>query len=677
MERKIKRTFIDKSSNIYIVDIMDILYLYDDNQFYPFMEIMNDIKDCFFIHDRFFVHHGKTISIFDEYLFKIPMTSESWITNKIDMVCYSNEENIIITLEDGEVYINFGVTNKSGILDDEVQRISLSNKYFKFEEIKVINDLLITYKNNTIGLFALMENNIDFVSSINVDKKIFNNITQIDWMNNLLILENSDKLSFSGKLYIQNYIDPYSYNLLFNIQQAYFLYKDGYLMCSHSPDKLNTIIKPLEKILPVLNSITVDTQTKYHQLTTFTLPKNIDLSIIQNNTKQIIIYNNRPLLIDQILYEISLTDESVYYDNFDIQYMEKSDTNMIIDIDISVPIIKQLINIIPFIYRLNDEMIYKFEQVDSDSNVISYGDGVTRHIFNSLRKEIDIVLEKKFLSYDLTYAFNLGKLLYFCNREGAEKFFNIHPYFFYKFSNSSDHVTLLKKFKGNSFNIFHSQYIQYINNPKSLEELELGINTPDQYICYLLSSDLTEEQIKHYDAFIKGFNIFYTRNKSYSVLKKLPILCLINQLVGDDFFKANLEYFAKNRNVDTKHFEDFQKIFRKLFGQLSKKEMACFVQNITGSQYYTGTINIVLAYEKKELIVHQAVYDENIFIGQEEPLEVNDIIIVLDNDKTDENKLIYQISTCNAELIINVLPNEENLTSIIKILTVEDLNMKN
>ena len=694
MKKKIKQIFLDKNNYIYVVDDRDILYLYDDDhydhydddRFYPFLDDMIDIKNCFLIYNLFYIHHGKTISIFDENLSKVYLSSDTWITNEIDKVCYHENNNIIVTLENGQVYVNLDIAGELNELDNEIRRISLSYKYaytgnelflvdyLRFDDIKMINELLITFKKGTVNIFELDMENVQFVGSININKKIFDEIIKFDNSCDMFILENGDKLTLTGNLYEQNYINYYIHNPLFQLRQLYFMFREGCLICAHNSDKYEIIIKPLMQFLSIIKINTVKINNNNIYLTTIILQKNIDLEIIGNDDKQIIFYDGNIFLTDEILYEITLTDESIYYDNINICYDEKIGNNIIIDINVSQPVVNHLIKIIPYIYRLNNEMIYGFDQIDSESNIISYGDGVTRHIFNMLRKEIDDILENKFASFSLEDTFNLGKLFYFCNREGMETFFKIHPYFFFLLSNETDYITLLKKFKGDNFNMYYSQYTQYVNNPKLLEDLDLDIKTPNEYIKYLLCSDLSEEQKKYYETFYKGFNNFIVRNKLYNLIKKLPVLYYIKLLVGTGFFDVQLEYFTKNENVDKKYFEDFKKIFGELFAELTRTEMSFFVQNITGSQYYSGVINIVLAYESKELNTQQAIYNENII--DEEPLAINDIIINLDQNN-DENKLVYQIITCNTELIINVKPTRENISEIIKMLIIEDKNMKN
>ena len=76
-------------------------------------------------------------------------------------------------------------------------------------------------------------------------------------------------------------------------------------------------------------------------------------------------------------------------------------------------------DIIPAIYRLNSGAEYEFEQVATNGDIISYGDGVTRQTYTILKEELDIALQN-LQSHDHLFVFNLGKLLYFCNKNGKQ-----------------------------------------------------------------------------------------------------------------------------------------------------------------------------------------------------------------------------------------------------------------
>lgn len=703
MERKIQQIFLDKEYNyIYIVDSENILYLYESNQYYPFLAVMDNVKDCFMVDGFFFVHHAKTITIFDQELTKTESVNTNWITKNIDYVCYNKLRNIIVTLENGEIYVNKNIGIEDS-LDDIIQRISLSHKYkyvnneliltgyYNYEEIKITDNFLLAFNDGVMDIFDLNKNNIEYVASLDIDINIYQEICEFDKLNNMFNLLSGDKISLTGNIYIQNYTHQTTNNPIFYEQGIYFLAKNKYVLCHNKKIKYESIIKPLLFILPTIK-INITEVSVDQQLITIILPKNMKFNIISNKISQIMMLNDKYYKIQDNLPEILFLDDLVYYDKIISYGTEKTETTLIIDIETSKSIISQLVNIIPQIYRLNNEMMYKFEQIDSHSNVVSYGEGVTRQIFNVLRIEIDNIFEKKFDLYESKDVFNIGKLMYFCNKDGNETFFNIHPYFFYSLSKKSDHHILLKKFKSDNYEMYHKQYTQYLTDPTILAEIDSEIKNANDYIKYLFTCDLSEKQICMYDNLVRGFCSYSNKNKYYHLVKKLPITYYINQLINTSFFDIELDFSVKNDSVNKNYFYTFREIFQSIFNKLSKNEIIVFAQNITGSQYYSGKINIVFAYKSKELITQQTVYNEGIIDEDDQlyqPLEINNVIIDLNIDDenidseniNDENidfdKLSYQISTCNTELIVNIFPNEENINNIIKLLTLEDLTMKN
>ncbi|XWV24902.1 hypothetical protein QJ856_gp0880 [Tupanvirus deep ocean] len=688
---EIKQTFLDVAGNVYVVSSNGLLYLYESevNQFIPFLGLMKDIKNCFSIGNRFFVYHENTISIFNEYLHNIELSENTWITKNIDNVCYNSELNVIITLEHGEVYVNLNITDMGIIEDDEIKRISLSHilkqkykqkeiytVYNKYDDIKVVNNVLLTFKNNKVGIFFLRIDGISFYTTVALDKQHFDQIFEFNEYYEFFNLKNTSKFLLDSRTLIHS---PNMENIIYYTQRAYFWILDDHLLCLYDENEYQNIVEPLIKLLPSTENTTLEISP--HQfIINILIPKEMSVSIICNQLLQLILINNQPYLVNKTLQKILLDEELISYDTINTLYPEKIDTSLVIDVEENCSIVDQLINIIPNIYRLNNEMEYQFHKIDSRGNIISYGDGVTRDVFNSLRMEIDEIFKNNLQLLGEKSAFNLGKLMYFCNRDGMETFFNIHPYFFYLLSKDSDHITLLKKFKGDSFDSYYNQYQTYKNDLSKLRDLDLDLDSIDQYVSYIMAGNLTDTQKILYKHIVNGFNYFASRNKYYGFIKNLPVMYYIKELVSSGYFDAMFEFSVKNNLVDKKTFDNFTVTFKNIFNNLTLDEKAKFCQNVTGSQYYTGTIHIVLAYVKRELNVRQAVYDENIIIDDEdiiEPVVMNDVIINLDNSESNVNSLTYQISTCNTELTINVNPTEENIREIINTLIIEDKVMKN
>lgn len=680
MEKNIKKILLDEKDQIYIVDTNNILYLYIDNyhQFYPFLAIFDDIKKCFAIDNRFYVYHANMISVFDDNLYEI----DKWSGRTINRVCYNEELDLITTLENNDVYINLYISDRPYYEIMDIIRIPLHRynspkiRKYNIQEIKILNDLLLTYNDHgEMHTYYLnpginynfnedsldqTDDNVQHIGGFHIGIDTFLNICVFDKQYNRFILENGDHLNLAGEYSQQNYIENLFNPSIYHHQKCFFIIRDEYLLVFYYKELFNTLIVPLITKIP---AIEISKSIYYGDIFIITYILSIDcpIKIINGEFTQIIIHNQIPYIIneiDQTLKEIILDEEMIDFTKIN-HYYEKTDVKLVIDIDITKPIISQLINIIPSIYRLNNEMIYCFEQVDKDSNIISYGEGVTRHIFSTVRKEIDDLFLNKLSPFDKLECFKLGKLLYFCNHDGDATFFNINPYFFYALSTKGlgyyDHITLLKKFKSDKFDLLYKQYIQYKLNPNDLQELGMdNITTVDDFIKFLFVADLTDNQIELYDEIVKGYCFFAHRGKYHQLIKKLPVINYINQLVNVGYFDVDL-YFSTSKNIsqdDTCNtdFDTFCEQFKKSFAELSQSEKSIVVQNITGNQYYSGSIEIIYAYTN--------------------PSNLND------NESTDEI-LAYEISTCNTQLIFNIFGSQENISNIMKMLTIEDTGMKN
>lgn len=688
MEINIQKAFFNKNY-IFVVDDKDVLYVHYDTQFFPFLSHMPNIKNCIKVNKHFYVHHDRTISIFDKdtlILSKLP--EDTWISRNIDAVCYDKTMNILVTLENGEIFVNFDVDQSDRIELNRAKKlitasdgnIFIKRDFNNYDDIKIVNNTVVAIKNDEMDIFKLKLNDIIYLRTIIVSKKMYNDIYYFNDITNRFVLKNGNKLSLSGKLF---YTEDIINHHIYRQHQVFFLMKNDCLVCHYDISLYESVVAPLVFMLPILNVDT--TKNDLDQCTmTICFPTNTNISIINGDESQIIMYDNKLYPIDfpsgakmddNDSPTIVLTDESIYYEDINSSLEDKTDTELIIDVNNFEPIVNQLINIIPSVYRLNSEMMYEFEQIDCNGNVISYGDGVTRHAFNMLRKELDDIFKNKFEKSDSLDPFKLGKLFYFCNNDGKETFFNIHPYFFYALSKKSDYLSLLKSFKGDSYVTYVKQYTQYINHPEILIEIDAGITNADEYIRFLMSSDLTEKQIKSYDSFIKGFCFLACRNQHYKLTKHLPVMYYIRRFIATGYFDASFDFYPKNDSVDKNQFTTFCDTFNQIFNNLSWLEKSYFVQNVTGSQYYSDTIEIIFAYEDSALNTIQTIHDANVIYDEDEPepMQQQDIVIDLVSDK----KLAYQISTCNTEISINIKPTVENITNLIKMLTVEDLTIKN
>lgn len=678
MERTICKYFLDKNENIYVVDNQNILYIHDDNMYYPFMKILGNIKKCFQMYNNFYVYHDDTLTVFDINLMEIKChqsliiydenhntyKEQHWIPQNITDIDYNPQLSIIATMKNNDLSVYFGINRNDD--DDELEDVHITNLKKKYLSVKIIDKLLLASQKDCCDVYILSHRSVIYSATIKIKGDIVPLIT--DFVNDDFILTTGDRLSITGELILSNmkYIkgDMFKHNI-------YLVKETNSLLCYHNQTTYDFVVEPLTHILPVIKI--QKKETNYTPATELILPQDTDLQIESLGSTQVLVYDKKIYLLNGVLIELIFNDQKIFYDNIH-NYIEKSETNLVIDICVSRPIIEQLMQIIPNIYRLNNEMLYCFEQLDVGGEVVSYGTGVTRHVFNILRKELEEAFDKKLAGHDNNSAHNLGKLLYFCNREGNETFMNIDPYFFYLMSKESDYLTLLKKFKGENYPMYHKQITLYKNNPEKLSELDLGISTHFEYIKFLMSSNLTKEQCVLYEQLCKGFCYFARRNKLYKIIVNLPVDYYIKTIVAKKYFDAKLEFSLKDQTINPHLFKQFRIFFKKIFMGLSPEQKSIFMQNVTGSQYFGETINIVFAYDEHKIITKPAIYSEPITV-QSIPNSITDLIYEI--TKPEPLVLEYEISTCEARITFNMEPTQDNIKHLLNFLTIEDLSIKN
>lgn len=656
------KVFVDKSDNIYLIN-NGILYNYDGKYFYPFLERMYNIKQCFTINNQYYVHHSDTISVFLDALNSVKTSDMYWITRNIDKICYHSKLNLIVTLENGEVYINCNVgdhnnddyydtdsDNDNSSENDKILRICLSRntkglKYRKFDDIKIIDRLLLVYIDDNMKIYKLRKGHVDYIKSICIKKCIFDRIYGTNNAINIFFIDNGNMILTDDVAVIQTVESCVINDNMIEANNIY-LYLDQssneFKLCCYYNNKVAP--KLIKDIIQLLSPTEYITDSHYYNITSIVIPQNKIVSIVNGMSTQVIMIDDKFYIVGTQLKELVFDNELIVFDMINIG-LDKIDTKLIIDIDDNIDIVDQLINIIPNIYRLNSEMEFVFEQanVNSSGRIVSYGDGVTRQTFSILRIGIDAILKTNFTNMNPALLFNLGKLFYFCYREGSERYFFIHPYFFYLLShaNSSDDISLIKHFKRDCHELYCNQYNQYHCNPDMLVELDLGLTSVRDYVKYLMASDLNEDQCHAYELFYDGFMYFKSREKYHNVIQLFPITYYINELIANDYFKAKINYVIGHDIIDingtSKHFGNFCNLFNIVFQSLSRTEKSIFSANITGSQYYHGDIYVVYAYIPGNT-----------------------------------NQCMYTISTCNTELTFNMEPTVENITSVITMLTVPD-----
>lgn len=671
MEKQINAIFLDKKNNIYVVDENNILYLIqqDNDTFIPFMAELKNVHKCFLLNGLFYVHHNQTITMFNEKLEKINVFNDVLT----DFVDYHESMDIIAVISNNqETFIYFDIqTNfiKSIALNyiyitsnDTVRRI----EHQKFDAITIVDNYLLAYLYDTMSVYQLLPHMIKPVRNIHITERIYADIFDYDKNYDAfnLIHANCDggnMLSMKGyiidnnELYdnllkdnwavhendvitgyktingaiccnvkLVNAFKLVNHKLYYN--RVFVILSKQYFYCYHATVDYQKIINSLVLHLPITDPVTFQLSPET-SVTILSIPDDIIIELIYNRKSQIIFYANRSYIIGDVLREIVITRDAINFENIITSRTEKINKRLIIDVATSQSIVDQLVDMIPNIYRLNKEYIYHFEQTDDKGEILSYGEGSTRQVFDMCRNEFDAIFKNNFEGYTLLQVFHLGRLFYFCNRDGDQKFFNIHPYFFYLLSHEVDHLHLLKKFEGRDYIMYSRQYQDYKSNPALLELLDLDLHTIDDYVNYLLSYGLSNERKRCYEEFVKGFMFFTMRLKLYNLIKGLPVEYYIQQLVADEYFRAKLKFSHSYLKAG----------FTKVFDPLSEHEKAIFLQNVTGSKYYRGIVRINIG------------------------------------DTTSE-QYSYKINTCEAKLVVH---ETADLKEVIAALIIEDTYMRN
>lgn len=679
MNRIISNAFIDKSSTIYLVDNKGILYVHEKEICYPFPIIIPEIKNCFFLGKYYYIHHGTTIKVFNDDFYPCSDQTNLVITSNINKVCYSDNLQIIVTLEKGEIFINFVAKNNFKRMN--LNKIYGTSGYVDYyNDMKIINNNLFCIEKSKVNIYHLERSTIRYVQTICLDNEIFQSIFDYDMENNILYLSNGNILSigndYKNSLVKQIFFQKRPY--------CFFVVNDG-ILC-YLNEEADNILTKISNMLPV-KSVETIIESEKKRLVKILLPEDFNVKIIDNNIEQMVLFDNSVILIKGgNLVNICIDVNRIFYNKVLAIDYEKYEIDLTIDIVDQKSIVEQLISIIPLIYRCNNEKNFLFEQIDSEHNVKSYGIGVCRQTFHLLRKEIDDILKNNFgpesntnNNTDNVDYFRLGCLSYFCNREGHESFFCLHPYFFYKLAQDlTDYEILIKTFMASDTELIYEQFVQYQSNPSLLSELDMNIDTIEQYVEYIFSSNLEEISKKRWDLFYQGFLFCSNKHPFSSIINKLPINYHISNLMAEGIVKPELTYVV-DQYCDSNKYSMFCKYFDEAVSNLTADQMIVFVQNITGSEYYSGKIRIILSNKQNLNITSvQNIYDENTL--DEEPISIRNITLGIDMSTSDNDNGIepeYTISTCFAELRINVEPTESNIKKIIELLIIEDLRIKN
>lgn len=672
---EISKVFMDDNAYIYVVDKNGLLYAHD-TKFYPFTALMTNIETCFLFGEDVVVLANNTVYIYDQQLHLTNIFGKKNDNTPVNEIAYDNKHRFISTLENSELFVLFKIM---GIEDPDVlsgfEKFSLSRMFipqtfqaakliWTFDRIKVVDGVIIAISTSTEISFALVYsighleeadtnddiyNRISLVGKLFIEEEMFDKIMNYNPIHQIFLLRDGRKLNLSGSIYEGNGTDTSIDTTIFENMKCFFIRDNNLLLCYYDNSVYLSVIQKLIETFPGIisdASIKPDAKTPIG-VTTLILPPDIDFQLITRKRSQMFIYNRIPYIINRDdtkntigFQELVFSYEDISYTFLHAYYPEKTSHPFIIDIDPTGSIVDQLIALVPNIYRLNKEYQYEFEQVLDGNRVTSFGDGVTRQVFDTLRIELDGILASKFDKWSVKDCIRLGKLFYFCNRDGEMEFANLDGYFYYLLSIHTSKMYdltvhfLLSKFHSKDYELYITQYELYKQQPEKLVELDMDLETVDNYVAYLMNSHLDSLQIEKYKSFVEGYWYFASR-QTPNVINHLPINYYIDLLSLSDTFNLKIE-FLLGQPTTIEDYTLFCDAFKKYFDGLAVGDQRKFTHTVTGSEYYHGTINI--AY----------------------------------NRYPPGSNLTYKISTCESLLMVAIDPDVESVKNLVDMLIIRD-----
>ncbi len=659
MNKNIKNIFYDNNNNIFVIDDDNLIYYLSSSSFVPLPYLINDVKNIFKVNGKIMIHYSDKMYFFDNDMNIDETSITRWGMDNIDQVCYYSIYDIIVILSQGKIYLKY--------CDDPDLYICAEQQLEKkIISIKIDNDMLITLnENNGIDCFVFTENgtiihymtiihNIREINSSkepsdsisNESKYIFDKI--IKFFEYCIVLDNGD----CHLLHDNNKNMEIHNRILDQIEGSYFL-NNRKIDCIYNRNDYSTLIEPLLSFVPYVNYNTTVGLDNIDSIS-INLKPDANIRIISNSNSQIILCNNAIYFINGAL---KLCKHQLSYDNIETNviidlFKQQSDTSIYIDVNIKNPIIPQLINIIPNIFRLNSDKNFTFDHIIENIET-SYGVGTTRQVYFMLRIELDEIFQENFSTVEKNFfnstsqsnidlCYNLGKIFYFCINKSQEKFNNLHPYFFFLIACEKDYDDILRIFKGDNYTMYKNQFLNYKNDSSLLKELDLDLKTHHDYMDYIMSSDIIEYK-ELYKSFAKGFMYFFERNNLFDVMDVFKIKILTDIIIVPEKFDVNLGFDILDDDVDENDFDKFCLLFNDFFDNLGIAEFENFIQNVTGTKYYCGAIKIIYGYKRQ----------------------------------SDNGQLSYQISTCETKITFWIKPKKKIVNDIFCFLINEDINLKN
>nr|AEX62708.1 hypothetical protein mv_R503 [Moumouvirus Monve] len=280
--RKIKQIFLDDMNNIYILDNRNILYLCKNDKFYPFIFDFEKIFKCFMIDKyTYIVYHDNTISIFDENLIEINLSYSRLVRNNISDVQYYSDDQIVVILEEGQIYINFDISNLN--MNYEIKTLNNPRTgNIPYNKIKMVKNLLFAQKNNIIDIFNVSQDGVAYIKTISLS--IYPDVNIVDDLDfvSIMTINNINSL-------MKNNCCPFINNEIY-LNKGYCIYKaNNFLVCYYDINIFQEVIKPFTLLIPQEKIQTV----KYHDnkyVMTIIFEPHDEMELETNNDFYVLLY---------------------------------------------------------------------------------------------------------------------------------------------------------------------------------------------------------------------------------------------------------------------------------------------------------------------------------------------------------------------------------------------------
>lgn len=305
----------------------------------------------------------------------------------------------------------------------------------------------------------------------------------------------------------------------------------------------------------------------------------------------------------------------------------------VIEIDLEPnEIFCQLMNLVHRLGRLNSSYKYEFSFMDEYGNCTSYGKGVTKKVASDASIYCHYLMQNIDKLTDVD-SFKLGKLVHFLHSKLDVRFDISSPYFFKLAGYSNDDLMLVID---HLTEMTFEQLTNWRDNPETIKDLDIDIDTFDGLINHLCSMSLTEKAKENWKLFLDGYLFLARKETKFPYYTEVEI-SHYHTMINHKLKSSKLIGLC----VDIEDAERSGLIFDCVLdtlGEMTEFERLIFTKNVT------NTI-----------------------------IEYNMILIREDDDPN----LTYQISTCVPSLTFYNKPTMDQIKQIVKLLCIEDEFMVN